>query len=183
MQRKQIEESIDKRCEMIKTDQGKMIASLLNRPYKKIVLDRYVKRQEEETILVTEPEAVKSGIAEHYRDQFRKRNTKLNEMSKSWKEVYKPQEHIKEEWYEAVSEKIREKEWEEIIRELKTGTAFGISGISYVLIKQAEEKTQKVFRAFADLCLEAGEIPIKWKVAQVYPIPKDVEWGYSLNNI
>jgi hypothetical protein len=28
-----------------------------------------------------------------------------------------------------------------------------------------------------------GEIPSKWKVAQVYPIAKDVEWGYSLNNI
>src|ERR1043165_5423884 len=44
-------------------------------------------------------------------------------------------------------------------------------------------KTQKTFRAFADLCLDLGEIPIKWKIAQVYPIPKDVEWGYSLNNI
>ena len=69
------------------------------------------------------------------------------------------------------------------MRELNTGTAPGISGISYILIKRAEMKTQEVFRAFADLCLELGEIPIKWKIAQVYPIPKDVEWGYSLNNI
>ena len=70
-----------------------------------------------------------------------------------------------------------------MLRELKTGTAPGISGISYILIKRAGKKTQKVFRSFADLCLEVGEIPMKWKVAQVYPIPKDVEWGYSLNNI
>jgi hypothetical protein len=42
---------------------------------------------------------------------------------------------------------------------------------------------QEVFRNFADLCLVEGRIPIKWKIAQVYPIPKDVEWGYSLNNI
>src|SRR6185436_9575901 len=54
-QRKQIEENINKRCEMIKTDQGKMIASLLNRPYKKIVLDRFVKQEEEVICLVTEP--------------------------------------------------------------------------------------------------------------------------------
>ena len=40
-----------------------------------------------------------------------------------------------------------------------------------------------MFRSFADLCLEVEEIPMKWKVAQVYPILKDVEWGYSLNNI
>ena len=175
VQRKQIEENIDKRCEMIKTDQGKMIASLLNRPYKKIVLDRFIEQEGEETILITEPDAVKMGIAKHYEKQFRRRNTKLKEMTKSWKEVYKPQEHIKEEWYKEVEEKIREKEWEEVLRELKTGTAPGISGISYILIKRAEKKTQEMFRAFADLVIEVGEIPAKWKVAQVYPILKDVE--------
>jgi hypothetical protein len=82
VQRKQIEENIDKRCEMIKTDQGKMIASLLNRPYKKIVLDRFIEQEGEETILITEPDAVKMGIAKHYEKQFRKRNTKLKEMTK-----------------------------------------------------------------------------------------------------
>ena len=183
VQRKQIEENIDKRCEMIKTDQGRMIASLLNRPYKKIILDRFIEQEGEKTILITEPDTVKMGIAKHYEKQFRKRNTKLKEMTEGWKEVYKPQEHIKEEWYKEVEEKIGEKEWEEVLRELKTGTAPGISGISYILIKRAEKKTQEVFRAFADLVVEVGEIPAKWKVAQVYPIPKDVEWGYSLNNI
>ena len=33
------------------------------------------------------------------------------------------------------------------------------------------------------MCLETEEILIKWKIAQVYPIPKDIEWGYCLNNI
>src|ERR1043165_5850740 len=96
-QRKQIEENIDKRCEMIKTDQEKMIASLLNKPYKKIVLDRFIKQEEETTCLVLESELVKAGVAEHYSEQFRKRNTKLAEMSERWKEIYRPQRHIKEE--------------------------------------------------------------------------------------
>src|SRR6185295_12300869 len=52
-----------------------------------------------------------------------------------------------------------------------------------ILIKRAGRRTQEVFRAFANLCLVAREISIKWKIVQVYPIPKDVEWGYSLNNI
>ena len=34
-QRRQIEENIDKRYEIIKTDQERIIASLLNRPYKR----------------------------------------------------------------------------------------------------------------------------------------------------
>jgi len=56
-------------------------------------------------------------------------------MSERWKEVYKSQERIKEEWYIEVEENIKEEEWEEVLRDLKTGTAPGISGISYILIK------------------------------------------------
>jgi hypothetical protein len=160
-----------------------MIASLLNRPYKKIILDRLIKQVGEETHLITKPEEIKADVAKHYKMQFRKRNTKLEIMTEKWEEMYKPRKNIKEDWYAEVEERIKEKEWEEVLRELKTGTAPGISGISYILIKKAEKKTQEVFRSFADLCLEKGEIPIKWKIAQVYPIPKDVEWGYSLNNI
>ena len=160
---------------MIKTDQGKMIASLLNRPYKKVTLDRVIEQTEEETKLVTEAELVKEATVEHYKKQFRRRNTKLEEMSESWKEIYKPRSYIKEEWYKDIGKRIEEEEWNEIIRELKTGTAPGISGISYTLIKQAGKKTQEVFRAYANLCLETGEIPMKWKIAQVYPIPKDIE--------
>src|ERR1043165_10251328 len=136
---------------MIKTDQGKMIASLLNKPYKKIVLDRFIKQEENLTCLVSEPESVKAGVAEHYREQFRKRNTKLAKMSERWKEIYRPQRHIKDEWYEEVEEEIKEKEWEEVVKELKTGTALGISGISYILIKRAGKKMQEIFKAFANL--------------------------------
>ena len=66
-QRKQIEENIDKRCEMIKTNQGKMIASLLNKPYKKIILNRFIEQEEEMTNLIAEPELVKASVAEHYK--------------------------------------------------------------------------------------------------------------------
>ena len=54
-QRKKIEESIDKRCEMIKTDQGQMLASLLNRPYKKIVLYRFMKQEPIKNNLLIRP--------------------------------------------------------------------------------------------------------------------------------
>src|SRR6185295_9661329 len=132
---------------MIKTDQGKMIASLLNRLYKKITLDRFIKQEEEKTILVTDPDLVKEGIAEHYKKQFRKRNTKLEMMSNRWEEVYRSRKDIKKVWYNEVEEKIKEKEWEEVLKELNTETAPGIFGISYILIKRAETKTQEVFRA------------------------------------
>ena len=62
-------------------------------------------------------------------------------------------------------------------------TAPGISGIGYVLIKQANVETQVVFQNFASECIEKGEIPLKWKIGQTYLIPKDTDWGYNLNNI
>src|ERR1043165_2815158 len=168
---------------MIKTDQGRMIISLLNRPYKKIILDRFIIQNEEEVSLTTEPNTVLSGLAKHYENQFRKRNTKLEELSKEWKEIYEPKDWINEMWYMNLEEKIEEEEWEDVLRELKSDTAPGISGISYILLKRAGKKSQKIFRAYANLVLKKGEIPKKWKIAQVYPIPKDVDWGYSLNNI
>ena len=73
-----------------------MIASLLNKLYKKIVLDRFIKQEKEITSLVSEPNLVRADISEHYKEQFRKRNTKLEEMSERWKEIYEPQEHIGE---------------------------------------------------------------------------------------
>ena len=109
-QRKQIEENINKRCEMIKSDQGRMITSLLNRPYKKIILDRFITQVKEEVNLITEPKAVLSGLAKHYENQFRKRDTKLDEMSKEWKEIYEPKEWIKETWYKSLEKTIEEEE-------------------------------------------------------------------------
>ena len=81
MQRKQIEENINRRYEMIKTDQGRMIASLLNRLYKKINLDRFITQDKEEVKLISKPNAVLNSLAEHFQNQFRKRKTKLEEMS------------------------------------------------------------------------------------------------------
>jgi hypothetical protein len=95
---------------MIKTDQGKMIASLLNRPYKKIVLNRFMIQEEEKEELIKEPNAVKAGLEEHYKNQFRKRKTKLDKMSEEWKKIYEPRNWINNSWYNEVEKKINEKE-------------------------------------------------------------------------
>ena len=160
---------------MIKTDQGWMITSLLNWPYKKIILDRFIIQDKEEVNLITEPKAVLSGLAKHYENQFRKINTKLEEMSKEWKEVYEPKGWINETWYRSLEETIVKEEWKDVLKDLKSDTAPEVSSISYILIKQAGKKLQKIFRAFANLVLEKEKISKKWKIAQVYLIPKDVD--------
>ena len=70
-----------------------------------------------------------------------------------------------------------------MLRKLKISIALGISGIEYILIKQASGETQVAFRNFASSCLKIGRIPLKWKIVQIYPIPKDIDWQFNLNNI
>ena len=39
------------------------------------------------------------------------------------------------------------------------------------------------FKNFANICLVQGNIPNKWKVAQIYTIPKGEDWGFELNRV
>jgi hypothetical protein len=70
-----------------------------------------------------------------------------------------------------------------MLAELKKNTAPGISGITYTLIQAAGEVAQKIFRIYAEICIVTGKVPEKWKISQIYPIPKDVDWQYNLGNV
>ena len=35
----------------------------------------------------------------------------------------------------------------------------------------------------ADRCIAEGDIPLKWKIGQLYLIPKNEEWNYDLSNV
>ena len=90
---------------------------------------------------------------------------------------------INESYYKDLSSRITEKEWNLILRKLKISIAPGVSGISYILIKQASVETQVAFRNFASRYLETDKIPLKQKIRQTYSIPKDIDQQFNLNNI
>jgi hypothetical protein len=33
------------------------------------------------------------------------------------------------------------------------------------------------------MCIQEGDIPTKWKLSQLYPIPKGEDWNYNLSNV
>ena len=66
---------------------------------------------------------------------------------------------------------------------LKKKTAPGISGITYTLIQAAGPKSQEIFRNFAEVCIKTGKISDKWKISQIYPISKETDWHYNLDNV
>ncbi|CAG8763456.1 9553_t:CDS:1, partial [Gigaspora rosea] len=52
---KQIEENIEKCCQMIDGDQGRMLASLLEKPFKCAIIDRIIESSNNSRALISEP--------------------------------------------------------------------------------------------------------------------------------
>src|SRR5260363_248835 len=180
---KEISRRIKEWCEMISSNQGKMIASLLDKPYRKVKLDKLLEKEGLYTRLISNPEQVLDKTRAHFQDQFRQRRTNLSEEYQDWQEVYEPKTTIKEEWYKGMDEEILEEEWLDMLKKLKGKSAPGQSGITYTLIRAASSAAHKVFRKFLSLCFHLGKVPKKWKLASIYLIPKEKEWNYSLANV
>ena len=93
-------------------------------------------------------------------------------MSSKWKNIYSPIQEIDSEIYNDLDTNISEEEWTEALKNTKSKSVPGLSGISYPLIKKVGSLTQKVFRHLAHLYIQDGEIPLKWKFSKFYLIPK-----------
>ena len=63
---------------------------------------------------------------------------------------------------------------------LKEDTVSGISGISYRLIKKVSLKTKDYLIKFANQIVYEGKFPKKWKLGQIYLIPKSTNWEFNL---
>ena len=104
---------------------------------------------------------VEHEVKQHFKGQFHKRKTKFELMSEDWKKIYEQRSDIRTDWYKDTEKDIEEDEWQEMIKELKSDTAPGITEISYILIKKADNKIHRFFRKFASLCIELERIPAK----------------------
>src|SRR5260363_159285 len=159
---KEIQEKVEKRCEMIVNNQGQMLVCLLNKPYNKIIINKLVlEKQDHSRELITEPEEVMSITEKHFQNQYQKRNARPNLLTQKWAEIYKPASYVQESLYENLLEEISEEEWKQMLSSLSLKSAPGISGISYILIKNAGSKTQAIFRNFASACIRTGLVPNK----------------------
>ncbi|CAG8650911.1 6426_t:CDS:2 [Gigaspora rosea] len=107
---KEISRRIKERCEMISLNQRKMIASLLNKPYKKVKLNKLLEKEGLYIRLISNPKQVLDKTRAHFQEQFRQRRTNLSEEYRDWQDVYEPKTTIKEEWYKGLDEEILEEE-------------------------------------------------------------------------
>ena len=182
---KEIRGKIEARFGMMERNKKKMLQSLLSRPYNKVTIDRVLvgensrfRNQE----LTNKEEEVKKQVAIHFQEQFRKRNQKFNKMSKEWKEIYRPKESIDHTIYEGVMKPITVEEWMQALDKTRNDTALGLSNIGYILFKKLTPKVVERIIALMNIILEQSKIPDKWKLGQIYLIPKNSFWEYNLSH-
>ncbi|CAG8846227.1 14880_t:CDS:1, partial [Gigaspora margarita] len=85
---KQIEWCIKRRCQMIDGKQGKMLASLLEKPFNHVVVDKLLKNQNNIRVLTCDPEKVKEKTKKFIQKQFRRRCFDSDALGEEWVQVY-----------------------------------------------------------------------------------------------
>ncbi|CAG8796078.1 9544_t:CDS:2, partial [Gigaspora margarita] len=76
--------------------QERMIKSLLNKPFRKVTIDKYISRNGLNNKIVLNPKEVKSKVN-------RKKSVNSATMQSNWKLVYEPKKEIREDWYKEIS--------------------------------------------------------------------------------
>jgi hypothetical protein len=151
---------------MLKDNQGKMVKSLLNKLFRKIQINKLFIERNNACELITEPTQVQLIVKEHFEKQFKKRNTQLQSLPQEWKQIYKPKEEIEKSCFQEVEYEIELEEWMQTVKEMKSTSAPGPSGIGYILIQRANISTHRLLVQFTNMCIIEAKIPLKWKIVR-----------------
>src|SRR5260363_146613 len=135
---RRIEKFTNERCEIIRNKQGRMLMSLLEKPYQKIKIDRLLVEKNVKTHLVTHPEEVLSKTRAFFQYQFLQGTKGLinTKEAQEWKMYLEPLNNIQESWYDDIKKEVILEEWLEVLSEVKKNSAPGLSGIDYTLIRR-----------------------------------------------
>jgi len=106
---------------MIVSDQRRMINSILEKRYNRIILDRVRKKIIDENgddteILLTKEEDVKAETVNFFSQIFRKRNHGFDSISDEWKRIYDPRDDINNAIYDNMDSEPTEEEWDEMLK-------------------------------------------------------------------
>ncbi|GES89606.1 Down syndrome cell adhesion molecule-like protein Dscam2 [Rhizophagus clarus] len=142
--------------------------------------DWYTWKYTQEETLLNSKDEVQTEAINTFSALFCSRNHKFENLPEQWKDIYEPRADINPQIYDRLSDTPTEQEWNKMLNTTNDKSASGISNISYKLIKKAGVKVNELFRQYTGLCYYLQDIPVKWKVSQLYPIPKTYDWDYNL---
>ncbi|PKB93997.1 hypothetical protein RhiirA5_386934 [Rhizophagus irregularis] len=116
-----IEINIRKREIYLEEDIGKMLNRILE------------KKREKINMTEKDQNKIKEKVLKHNKEWTKKREINLDELEydPDWREIYAPKDDINEETYKNLMTPIKMEELENVLQNLKTNKAPGLSGITY----------------------------------------------------
>ncbi|CAG8741086.1 12448_t:CDS:2 [Gigaspora margarita] len=93
---KQIEWCIERRYQMIDSEQGRMLASLLEKSFNHVIVDKLLKNQNNTRVLTCNSKKVKEITKEFFQKQFRRKCFDSDALGEEWAQVYAPLERVQE---------------------------------------------------------------------------------------
>ncbi|KAG9295496.1 hypothetical protein G9A89_013525 [Geosiphon pyriformis] len=162
-----IRRAIDKQIENFSSNKELMIKSVLDQPFKKVVLDHLILNDE----LILEPKEVKSAI-----------DNIMEGWTKKWSNQYAPLDHVSDDAFSKVMNMIKLDEFFLVVKELPDGKAAGMSGVSNELWKHRDAQILGGLLDILNVCLKLRAVPSEWRQAWVSMIPKPYDWEGTLTN-
>ena len=98
---------------MIGREDKKMLNSILERPWNKIVIEKILSTTDStmgKKELIYEPEEVKKEVDRYFANQFKEDTRPPREEVEVWKEEYTPCNYIQHHWYNNILDEITAKE-------------------------------------------------------------------------
>src|ERR1041385_7064292 len=154
-----------------------MISSILNRHTEKIVIDRL----EVDNDLITDPELIRSHTAKYFQTCVGAPSTDGTILD-TWTADYRPLDTINDSIYDDLMVPPSFTEWFDFISKAPANKAPGPSQLSYDIMKHLGPIALDIFHQLTCACFNLNCIPIGWKRAAIYPIPKPTAWQLKLNN-
>ena len=93
-----------------------------------------------------------------------------------WKEEYAPLEHIPDTCYNDDLKDITIEELDSALADCPNGKAAGVSTVTYEMMKHIPRQFKEHVIKLYNWCLKSGLIPITWKQALLFAIPKPTDW-------
>ena len=139
----EIKKFIQKKADDFNGNQSVMIDSLLNRPRRKIVIDRVLSNDD----LIIEPQEIKEVVNKHFQTCAGGVHHE-ERIPPNWLPRYAPIDQIDETWYNSLLTPPTFDEWMTHVRDSPNNKAAGTSGISYEMIKHLGPLTQQFLWKF-----------------------------------
>ncbi|PKK60950.1 hypothetical protein RhiirC2_856562 [Rhizophagus irregularis] len=171
-----IKEAVERRCADLKDNQRRMIDNVTEKEIKKIYIDRLIiKKEENEEILITDMDSIKRATIDHFKGFAGSMNREID-VPNEWIQEYEAINEINEDIYKEVLYPITDEEWDEMVDLMPVGKASGPTNIIYEDIKKSPKEFNDLLKNLINDIFEKQKLPIDWKKANIYPIPKPKPW-------